>query len=150
MAALSAAMSSCADFNVTLIPKVCEEGPLPSNFSITCTVDDNTAVLSWVITGTTTPLGGPIARSYDSPPFKYPQPTSPGEATLNVQDPNNSEVVIGTCFQCRATVGIKRTDSKKKCLSAVGELNSIISSISVCRPKKLICSIILQCAALVW
>ena len=150
MAALSAAMSSCAAINVTPIPKVCEEGPLPSEFSITCTVDDNTAVLSWVITGTTTPLGGPIARSYDSPPFKYPQPTSPGEATLNVQDPNNSEVVIGTCFQCRATVGIKRTDSEKQCLSAVGELNSIISSISVCRPKKLICSIILQCAALVW
>ena len=139
MAALSAAMSSCAAFNVTPIPKVCEEGPLPSTFSIICTVDDNTAVLSWVITGTTTPLGGPIGGSYDLPPFEYPQPTSPGEATLYVQDPSNSEVVIGTCFQCRATVAYEPKYSDKQCLSAVGELNSIISSTFACRPKKLIC-----------
>ena len=137
---MSAAMSSCAAINVTSIPKVCEEGPLPSNFSITCTVDDNQAVLSWVITGTTTPLGGPIASSYDSPPFEYPKPTSPRQATLYVQDLNNSEVVIGTCFQCRATVAHHEpANSDKQCLSAVGELNSIISSTSVCRPKKLIC-----------
>ena len=132
-------MSSCAAFNVTPTPKVCEEGPLPSNFSITCTVNDNSAVLSWVVTGTTTPLGGPIGGGYDLQPFKYPMRTSPGEATLYVQDPSNSEVVIGTCFQCRATVGHKPTDSKKQCLFAVGELNTIISSTSVCKPKKLIC-----------
>ena len=107
---------------MTPLPGICGGDPLLTTFNLTCVVNNASAVLSWVVTGLTAPLGGPIVGDSNLEPFRFPQPTSPGKATLYVHDPNNSQVVNGTCFQCRAEVGIDQADSEKTCLSAIGEL----------------------------
>lgn len=111
---------------MTPIPQVCNGEPLPSVFNLTCAVNSTVATLSWLISGNTNPLSGPIAPESNSGYYMYPKSSVDGEATLIVRDPTNAEIVNGTCFQCRASVGSTvQSDSDPNCVQSIGELNCV-------------------------
>ena len=111
---------------MTPIPQVCNGEPLPSVFNLTCAVNSSVAVLSWLISGNTNPLSGPVAGGSNLGYYMYPMPSVAGEAVLIVRDPTNADIVNGTCFQCRATVGATVViDSEPSCVQSIGKLNCV-------------------------